>query len=119
MQTGRTLIVLLLIVLAVAILGSLATTGMMGGGMMGGYYGFSPWSWWMFVAMIFRWLAGLAFIGALVAGMVLLIRVVNGPLPSQAGPAAGEDPLMILKHRYARGEITREEYEQARRVLTE
>lgn len=32
-------------------------------------------------------------------------------------PETHQTPLEILKTRYARGEITREEYEQARRAL--
>ena len=36
----------------------------------------------------------------------------------QAGPAqTGQTPLEILKARYARGEISREEYDQMRRDL--
>jgi putative membrane protein len=40
------------------------------------------------------------------------------PQFSQSGPAqTGETPSEILKARYARGEITREEYDQMRRDL--
>lgn len=35
----------------------------------------------------------------------------------QQNHVAGETPLEVLKARYARGEITREEYEQMRREL--
>ncbi len=37
--------------------------------------------------------------------------------PSDRGASGGEDPLDILKRRYARGEITREQFEQMRRDL--
>lgn len=37
---------------------------------------------------------------------------------TKAAPRSGdESPLEILKKRFARGEITREEYEESRRVL--
>ena len=40
------------------------------------------------------------------------------PQPGQSGPAqTKEQPLEILKARYARGEISREEFDQARRDL--
>ncbi len=38
-------------------------------------------------------------------------------LPPIRPPAAGQTPLEMLKARYARGEMTHEEYEQARNVL--
>ena len=51
---------------------------------------------------------------------LLLIGVVAyalgwRPQSNQSGPA--QTPLEILRVRYARGEITREEYEQTRRGL--
>ncbi len=54
---------------------------------------------------------------------LLLIGVVAyalgwRPQPNQTGPAqSGESPTEILKARYARGEISREEYDQMRRDL--
>jgi putative membrane protein len=40
------------------------------------------------------------------------------PQVNQTGPApTKQSPLDVLKARYARGEISREEYEQARRDL--
>ena len=40
------------------------------------------------------------------------------PQSNQTGPAqTGHTPLELLKARYARGEISREEYEQMRRDL--
>jgi len=35
----------------------------------------------------------------------------------QTPPTATEDPLQVLKLRFARGEITREEFEEMKRVL--
>lgn len=54
---------------------------------------------------------------------LLLIGVVAyllgaRPQSNQTGPApTGQTPSEILKARYARGEITREEYDQLRRDL--
>ena len=55
----------------------------------------------------------LTFWGALIVGIVLLVRslgVTGGPLPHST-------PLDTLKRRYAAGEITREQYEQMRKDL--
>jgi len=64
--------------------------------------------------MIFMFL----FSGAVLAGIVALIRLVlskGGPDVSQ--PA--ESALDILKKRYARGEIDKEEFEEKKRVIEE
>jgi putative membrane protein len=46
------------------------------------------------------------------------IAYALGWRPNQIGPAqSGQTPLEILKARYARGEISREEYDQMRRDL--
>jgi putative membrane protein len=59
-----------------------------------------PWAWiWMLV-----WIAALIF-------MVWLI--VRNP----AGRAAVEDAMAILRARFARGEITQDEFERARDAL--
>lgn len=113
--------VLVLVVLLVPILGAgMMGPGMMGPGMMRGYGPSAApgagggWAWGL--AMGLGGLAMLAFWGAVIVGIVLLVRWVAG---SAAGPAArgGESALDILKRRYAAGEITREEYEQMRQVL--
>jgi len=59
-------------------------------------------------------------IAALVLGIRWLIRQNSqdryaGPPP--AAPAS-EDPLEVLRHRYARGEIDEEEYERRRKTLS-
>jgi putative membrane protein len=55
----------------------------------------------------------LTFWGALILGIVLLIR------STRAGgrPQAHSTPLDTLKRRYAAGEITREQYELMRKDL--
>lgn len=52
-------------------------------------------------------------------GVVLLIAViwaVMAMVPGRGRPTA-DDPAQILKTRFARGEISQEQYEQARRLL--
>ncbi len=77
---------------------------MMGmGGMMDGNMGF-----WMFFNMLF-WIL-------LLVGIVLLVvwavqRMGGGGLSSE------ESALDILKRRYARGEISKEEYEEKKRDI--
>jgi len=62
-------------------------------------------------------------IAALVLGVRWLIRQNSqdrhaGPPPAGlTGPTAA-DPLEVLRHRYARGEIDEEEYERRRKTLS-
>lgn len=74
---------------------------MMGGGMMG-FGGFG--------------LIGLLFNLAIIVGIVILIvwavkRFTNGTT-SWNQPSSNQSPREILQARYARGEITREQYQQ-------
>ena len=83
---------------------------MMPGGMMGGMngwgigYGFSG------------WLIMLLFWTAIIAGIVLLVRwlMEGGKLK---GLQTRESPLDILKKRYARGEINKEQFESMKHEL--
>jgi putative membrane protein len=89
--------------------GMMFAAGAMGPWMMGwGGYGFNPLAW---IVMLAFW--------ALVFGGVALLAVwlFRGGGPAAAGPAHPARPLEILQERYARGEITREQYEQMRRDL--
>ncbi|MGO4558144.1 SHOCT domain-containing protein [Mesorhizobium sp. 2RAF21] len=71
-------------------------------------------------AMIFGPLFMIVFLAVLVAGAVLLVR---GPGGSWSGPMSphrsvtSRAPLDILRERFARGEIDKEEFEERRRVL--
>jgi putative membrane protein len=66
----------------------------------------------MMFFMIFFWLLLLAPIVLLI---VYWIRPHEGPHPMQGGPR--EDPIEILRMRYARGEINNEQFEQMRKDL--
>ena len=68
------------------------------------------------------WMMGLGWIFMvlvwvlIVVGIIALIRWL-GMSSGDRGEAQQKTPLQILKERYARGEIEREEYEQKRRDL--
>ncbi len=85
---------------------------MMGRGFMGpGFmhdYGFSPW--WGLLMPLF-WIL---LLGGIVLVAVSLLR--QGRLTA-LGPTGGSRALEILQERYAKGEITREQYEEMRRDL--
>jgi putative membrane protein len=74
----------------------------------GGWYG-----------MIFGPLFMILTLVAVIALAVLLVRWLGGPWQAAPPPAPGRTPLDILKERFARGEIDKNEYEERRRILGE
>ena len=75
---------------------------MMGGGMMGGaFMGF----WAIFALLV---------LALLVVGVVWLVRTLAGPGPAGDATSTARQELDL---RYARGELTREEYQQRRADL--
>lgn len=77
----------------------------------GGWYG-------MFFGPLFMILS----IAAVVAVVLLFVRLLGGPWHGQMPPHQGpptRTPLDILKERFARGEIDKQEFEERRRVLGE
>jgi len=80
-----------------------------GPGMMGGGYGMG---WFGSIIMIAFWIA-------VIVGIVLLIRwLIISTRATSHGTSSGESALQILKKRYARGEINKEEFEEKRKDLT-
>jgi putative membrane protein len=73
---------------------------------MMGYYGYGPWMWLVGTLMMLLFWGGL---------IVLIVWAVRQFTPGQR-PSA-EDPTAILRRRLAAGEITQEQFEQARRAL--
>ena len=77
--------------------------------------------WWGggWFGMIFGPLFMILVLALVIAVAVLLVRWLGGPwqgtTPHQMPP--GRTPLDILKERFARGEINKEEFEERRRVL--
>lgn len=70
------------------------------------------WGWWF----VFGWLWMAAFWGLIVWAVVYAVTRLVGR--SEETRASG-DALAILKTRYARGELTDEEYEEKRRRIIE
>jgi putative membrane protein len=110
------LVIILIIVFAgpFMFMGGMMGPGMMGPGMMGwqgyGYgYGFN------WIGAIIRVLLFIVFLGLIVFGVYYLI---SGGRPTTRGPATLGRSLEILKERYAKGEITKEEYERMKQELT-
>jgi putative membrane protein len=68
------------------------------------------WSWWWVMLVMM-----LAILGGLMAFIVALSR--NGPRWPPVGPDPAADAERILDERYARGEISDEEFEHRRAVL--
>ena len=77
----------------------------------GGWYG-----------MIFGPLLMIVVLAVVIAVAVLIVRSLGGPWYGAAPPhypPPGRSPLDILKERFARGEIDKDEFEDRRRVLGE
>ena len=111
-NTTTVLVIVFVVLLAVILLGGFGMMGfgMMGPGMMNGMmgrygYGFNP----------FRAIFGLAT-GALIMGGVTLLVVYFVRNAKSLSPSS-ELPLDILKARYARGEITKEQFDAIKRDL--
>lgn len=81
-----------------------------GWGHMGGWTG--AWGWVGMVLMLLFWFGLVALI------IWAIVGSRPGRLPATGGPR-GDHALTILRERYARGEITAEEFEQATRTLDE
>jgi putative membrane protein len=116
-STTRTLLVALGVLLVVALGLSALMGGVMGPAVPGqwpvgpGMMRGGGWMWGL--GMGFGGLVMLTFWGALIVGIVLLVRSIG----VGAGAPSHSTPLDTLKRRYAAGEITREQYEQMRKDL--
>lgn len=77
--------------------------------MMGGWGPMMGWGGFGWLGMLFGGVFWLAFLGLIVWGVMRL----TAPRPDRTEETA----LEILKRRYARGEITRAEFEEARQAL--
>jgi len=84
---------------------------MMGPGMMG--------PGWMTVAMVSDALLGLALLTLVILGILAGLRWLARGSAGPATPASLDPALSRLRERYARGEITRDEFRQVREDLTE
>lgn len=66
----------------------------------------------------FGWFAAFGGIFWLILVGLIIYLIVSVLAPSHGPRQREEDPLDIVKRRYAKGEITREEFEQIRKDLT-
>jgi putative membrane protein len=79
--------------------------------MWGGWYG-------MFMGPLMM----IIFIAVIVILVVLVVRWLGGSgsgLSAHPHTPAGKTPVDILKERFARGEIDKEEFEERRRILSD
>lgn len=76
------------------------------------------WSW---GGMILGPLFMILVLAVVIAVAVLIVRSLGGPWQGTAPPypSPGRTPLDILKERFARGEIDKNEFEDRRRALGE
>jgi putative membrane protein len=70
--------------------------------------------WWVIPGVIFI----LLFWGAIVTLVVWGIKKLTGREDSSKGPTDNRTPLDIAKERYAKGEISQEEFEQIKKNLS-
>ena len=124
-RTDPALWIVLALVLLLVIPGALMMgfwgTGMMGGGWMGG--GWTGWGW---------SLGALVGLAVIVVALYFVVKAIQAtpsrpgympypyaapPYATQAPGAPGPDPRSILDARYAKGEITRDEYLRMRADL--
>ncbi|MEN3185316.1 MAG: SHOCT domain-containing protein [Atribacterota bacterium] len=77
------------------------------------YYG-TRFSIWSFTRTTMRWV----WLALIVGVVYLLVHTIKENQDFHREPHQ-EDPLEILKRRYARGEISRDEYERMKKDLTE
>jgi putative membrane protein len=107
--------VLLLAALVAAVTsGAMMGTGTMGPAMMWGYGSSGAIGAW---GMTLGMLAMLAFWIALIAGVVLLVRWAVSQPPVATASTASDEPLAILKRRYAAGEVDQPTYERMKAEL--
>ncbi len=114
-ERDQSWLVIMVAVLAVVLLGPMLMMGFWGGGMMGGW-GMGPgmmgfgFGWWPFMFLV-----PLVFVVLVVLGVYYLLSG-RGRQGASARYMESE-ALRILKERYARGEITSEEYVKMKRDL--
>jgi len=112
-ESEKTILILLVAIVITIVVGAFSMVGMMGWygggrGMMGGgmmNWGGLGYGWWMP-------LGGAAFLTILIVGLYLLFSAYHKPERS-----SGSGAIEILKGRYAKGEITEEQYQKMKKEL--
>lgn len=118
-SAGRLIVVVVLLLIALPLLG--------GGMMMGGFGPHVPGMMWDWENWRGEWTLGRLLLGMLPMVVVLLVLALamawvlggssrsSGSLPTS--PPTQENPRDVLDARYARGDLTREQYQQMRQDL--
>ena len=78
---------------------------------------FLPWGW-EFGPGLFHWRGAMGLLFLAVVGLIVYLVVRGETKKKQGGAGSEETALEILKKRYARGEITREEFERMKKDLS-
>ncbi len=110
--------IVILVLLVLLLLGGVGMLGLGGFGMMRGYGMMGPGMMYGWGGL--GWLLMVLFWALVIGGGIWLIVMLTrrGAVTTTLGPGGtGQTPLDILQMRYARGEITREQFEQMKRDL--
>ena len=75
-------------------------------------WGNAGWLWWMPMGLIM-----LLFWGLVIVTLILLVRWLWTQGQGRAGAPPVETPLDVLKKRYARGEITKEDFDRIKQDI--
>ena len=114
-------IVLVVVILIILFAGSMMFMGgwFMGPGMMGpgmmGYRGYGYGYGYNWLGAIVQIIVFLIFLGLIAFGVYYFL---GGGRPTPSGPIPSSRALEILKERYAKGEITKEEYDRMKQELS-
>ena len=112
MRNTTVIVAIVVVGLVVLLFGGMRMMGFGPGGMMGRYgmlgFGFSPFG------MVMSFVLWALIIGG---GVLLVGRLAQGAGHSPSTGPAGESPLDTLKLQYAKGEITKEQFEEMKRSL--
>jgi putative membrane protein len=122
-NTGTVLAVILIVVLVLLLFGGvgmmgLGGFGMMGPGMMGGYGGYGMHGFGTSFGVGYTSVGAilaLVFWALIIAGVVLLVAWLFRS--SGAATPAANSAMELLKARYAKGEITKEQFDAIKRDL--
>ena len=112
MRNTTVIIAIVVVGLVVLLFGGMGMMGFGPSGMMGSNgmlgFGFNPFG------MVMSFVLWALIIGG---GVLLIGRLAPGAGHSLSTGPAGGSPLDILKLRYAKGEITKEQFEEMKRIM--